>query len=102
MWFSVGSFFDFDLSHAFARFPFLSFFACFKNGIYAISSLYLTKQLLGVGAYGNSKMANLLFTFELNKRLAASSNARNITSVALHPGYTATNLQALCPKHSLF
>jgi hypothetical protein len=46
-------------------------------------------------------MANLLFTFELNKRLAVSANARNITSVALHPGYTATNLQVPSPSISM-
>jgi NAD(P)-dependent dehydrogenase (short-subunit alcohol dehydrogenase family) len=45
-------------------------------------------------AYGNSKAANLLFTYELNNRLARSSDSRGIISVALHPGYTNTNLQA--------
>jgi NAD(P)-dependent dehydrogenase (short-subunit alcohol dehydrogenase family) len=45
-------------------------------------------------AYGNSKIANLLFTFELNRRLSVSGNTRNIISVAVHPGYSATNLQA--------
>lgn len=44
-------------------------------------------------SYGNSKMANLYFTFELNKRLAATGNPKNIISIAVHPGYTATNLQ---------
>ncbi len=38
-------------------------------------------------------MANLFFTYELNKRLAASGNPRKLMSVAVHPGYTATNLQ---------
>ncbi len=42
-------------------------------------------------AYGQSKLANLLFTFELNRRLAAASS--KIISVAAHPGYAATNLQ---------
>lgn len=44
-------------------------------------------------AYGNSKVANLLFTFELNRRLQQSGNEKNLISVAVHPGYTATNLQ---------
>ncbi len=44
-------------------------------------------------AYGNSKAANLLFTYELNRRLAESSDERGIISVAVHPGYTNTNLQ---------
>mmetsp|Transcript_24253 Transcript_24253/g.26525 ORF Transcript_24253/g.26525 Transcript_24253/m.26525 type:complete len:329 (+) Transcript_24253:98-1084(+) len=44
-------------------------------------------------AYGNSKIANLLFTYELNRRLEKAGNPKNIVSIALHPGYTATNLQ---------
>lgn len=43
-------------------------------------------------AYGQSKLANLLFAFELQRRLEAAK-ARTI-SVASHPGYAATNLQA--------
>ena len=39
-------------------------------------------------AYGRSKLANLLFTYELARRLAGG----NITSNALHPGGVATNL----------
>ncbi|KAJ1401937.1 hypothetical protein B484DRAFT_338823 [Ochromonadaceae sp. CCMP2298] len=48
-------------------------------------------------AYGNSKVANLLFTFELNRRLSG----RNISAYAVHPGYTATNLQVLVIDFSL-
>lgn len=43
-------------------------------------------------AYGNSKAANLLFTYELNTRLKAKG-INDVISVALHPGYTGTNLQ---------
>jgi len=42
-------------------------------------------------AYGQSKLANLLFTFELDRRLRAAGSV--IRSVAAHPGYSATNLQ---------
>ena len=42
-------------------------------------------------AYGQSKIANLLFTFELDRRLRASGS--ELLSVAAHPGYSATNLQ---------
>lgn len=45
----------------------------------------------GRGAYGQSKLANLLFTFELQRRLAAAG-AKTL-AVAAHPGYTATDLQ---------
>lgn len=42
-------------------------------------------------AYGQSKLANLLFCFELQRR--ADDAGANLTSVAAHPGYAATNLQ---------
>jgi NAD(P)-dependent dehydrogenase (short-subunit alcohol dehydrogenase family) len=42
-------------------------------------------------AYGQSKLANLLFAYELQRRLV-SMGARTI-SVACHPGYSATELQ---------
>jgi NAD(P)-dependent dehydrogenase (short-subunit alcohol dehydrogenase family) len=43
-------------------------------------------------AYGQSKLANLLFMFELQRRLERAGLP--ITSVACHPGYAATNLQS--------
>jgi NAD(P)-dependent dehydrogenase (short-subunit alcohol dehydrogenase family) len=42
-------------------------------------------------AYGQSKLANLLFTYELQRRLGAAK-AETI-AVACHPGYSSTNLQ---------
>jgi NAD(P)-dependent dehydrogenase (short-subunit alcohol dehydrogenase family) len=42
-------------------------------------------------AYGQSKLANLLFGLELQRRSAASGG--NPISVVVHPGYAATNLQ---------
>jgi NAD(P)-dependent dehydrogenase (short-subunit alcohol dehydrogenase family) len=42
-------------------------------------------------AYGQSKLANLLFTYELQRKLAAAG--RDIIAVAAHPGWTETNLQ---------
>jgi NAD(P)-dependent dehydrogenase (short-subunit alcohol dehydrogenase family) len=47
-------------------------------------------------AYGQSKLANLLFTFELQRRAETAGAA--LTSLACHPGYAATNLQAAGPK----
>jgi protochlorophyllide reductase len=43
------------------------------------------------GAYNMSKVANLLFTYELARRIAAKGLP--VLSVAAHPGYAATNLQ---------
>jgi hypothetical protein len=48
------------------------------------------------GAYGQSKLANLLFAYELQRRLAAAGS--DVISVAAHPGYAATNLQAAGPR----
>jgi NAD(P)-dependent dehydrogenase (short-subunit alcohol dehydrogenase family) len=42
-------------------------------------------------AYGQSKLANLLFALELDRRLKAVGS--DVLSVAAHPGYSATNLQ---------
>jgi NAD(P)-dependent dehydrogenase (short-subunit alcohol dehydrogenase family) len=47
-------------------------------------------------AYGQSKLANLLFTYELQRRFERAA-ARAI-SVACHPGYAATNLQVSGPR----
>jgi NAD(P)-dependent dehydrogenase (short-subunit alcohol dehydrogenase family) len=43
------------------------------------------------GAYAQSKLANLLFTLELQRRLTASGSA--VRALAAHPGWAATNLQ---------
>jgi NAD(P)-dependent dehydrogenase (short-subunit alcohol dehydrogenase family) len=43
------------------------------------------------GAYGMSKLANLLFTYELARRARVAGLA--LCSVAAHPGYSSTNLQ---------
>jgi NAD(P)-dependent dehydrogenase (short-subunit alcohol dehydrogenase family) len=47
-------------------------------------------------AYGQSKLANLLFTFELERRLRRSQK-RSI-AVGAHPGYASTNLQSVAAK----
>ncbi|MEA2253200.1 MAG: hypothetical protein QOG70_3442 [Solirubrobacteraceae bacterium] len=42
-------------------------------------------------AYGQSKLANLLFTAELQRRLGAAGST--VLATAAHPGYASTNLQ---------
>ncbi|MGW8064834.1 oxidoreductase [Streptomyces ziwulingensis] len=49
-------------------------------------------------AYARSKSANLLFTHELARRLAARDGAADVRAVAAHPGYAATDLQAAGPR----
>jgi len=43
------------------------------------------------GAYSQSKLANLLFVLELQRRLTDAGST--VRAVAAHPGYAATNLQ---------
>lgn len=47
------------------------------------------------GAYAQSKLANLLFAFELNRKFTVYDI--DSLSVGVHPGYTATNLQSSGP-----
>ena len=43
-------------------------------------------------AYGQAKLANLLFTLELQRRLTAAGSP--VRATAAHPGWAATNLQS--------
>jgi NAD(P)-dependent dehydrogenase (short-subunit alcohol dehydrogenase family) len=47
-----------------------------------------------VGAYGQSKLANLMFTYELQRRLSAAGTT---IAVAAHPGLAATELMRHSP-----
>ncbi len=47
-------------------------------------------------AYGQSKLANLMFALELGRRAAAAGSP--LRSMAAHPGYSATNLQTAGPS----
>lgn len=46
------------------------------------------RRYSGFRAYGQSKLANVLFTYELARRLQGSG----VTANALHPGFVATNI----------
>jgi NAD(P)-dependent dehydrogenase (short-subunit alcohol dehydrogenase family) len=48
-------------------------------------------------AYGQSKLANLMFGLELGRRAAAAGSP--LRSLIAHPGYSATNLQFAGPAH---
>ncbi|WP_275040744.1 oxidoreductase [Nocardiopsis prasina] len=48
------------------------------------------KRYRGMAAYGQSKLANLLFTSELQRRLEAVGSP--VIATAAHPGISATNL----------
>ncbi|RUT35852.1 SDR family NAD(P)-dependent oxidoreductase [Paenibacillus zeisoli] len=56
-----------------------------------LDDLNLEKNYDKAKAYAQSKLANLLFTYELDRRF--KKHKLNCISVAAHPGYTATSLQ---------
>ncbi|MFD8303789.1 oxidoreductase [Streptomyces sp. NPDC059690] len=55
-------------------------------------NLDLTGEYAPIKAYSQSKLANLLFTLELQRRLEASGSS--VRALAAHPGWAATNLQS--------
>jgi NAD(P)-dependent dehydrogenase (short-subunit alcohol dehydrogenase family) len=57
--------------------------------------LQLERRYDRVSAYGQSKLANLLFTYELQRRLAAQG--KNTIAVAAHPGGSNTELTRNIP-----
>ncbi len=50
-----------------------------------------SRPYLAWPAYAQSKLANLMFTSELHRRLGAADSP--VRALAAHPGYSATNLQ---------
>jgi NAD(P)-dependent dehydrogenase (short-subunit alcohol dehydrogenase family) len=60
-----------------------------KIGRMRFDDLQAEKSYGRWSAYGQSKLANLLFTRELNRR-----GGGRLKAVAAHPGYAATNLQS--------
>ncbi|MFM8998562.1 MAG: oxidoreductase, partial [Actinomycetota bacterium] len=67
-----------------------------RRGTIAFDDLMGERRYRAWGAYAQSKLANLLFTSELQRRLQAKGDA--VTAVAVHPGYAATNLQGVAPR----
>jgi NAD(P)-dependent dehydrogenase (short-subunit alcohol dehydrogenase family) len=55
------------------------------------------RKYSGQRAYNQSKLANVMFTYELSKRLAGSG----VTATALHPGMTSTAFSAEDPALGL-
>ena len=64
-----------------------------KQGRLNFEDLQSTKSYSPMGAYRQSKLADLMFAFELDRRLrAAVPPAPGVMSVAAHPGVANTNL----------
>lgn len=67
-----------------------------KFGTMNFDDLMGEKSYSSWGAYGQSKLANLLFTYELARKLSAAG--KRTIAAAAHPGYAATNLQGVGAK----
>ena len=69
-----------------------------RSGHIAFDDLHGVQKYSRFGAYSQSKLANLLFTFELQRRLDRSGAAT--ISAAAHPGFSATNLPFAGPREN--
>jgi NAD(P)-dependent dehydrogenase (short-subunit alcohol dehydrogenase family) len=69
--------------------------AMHRRGKLHRDDLMMARDYKPWAAYGQSKLANLLFTFELQRRADAAGVP--LLSLAAHPGYAATNLQGAGP-----
>jgi NAD(P)-dependent dehydrogenase (short-subunit alcohol dehydrogenase family) len=66
-----------------------------RNGKINFDDLQGERSYSQWGAYGQSKLANLMFCFELQRR--ATEAGTDLLSLAAHPGYARTNLQFAGP-----
>lgn len=68
--------------------------AIHENGEIDFEDLMWENEYDKWGAYARSKLANVLFIYELDRRL----DSEGIKAVACHPGYASTNLQYRGPE----
>jgi NAD(P)-dependent dehydrogenase (short-subunit alcohol dehydrogenase family) len=66
-----------------------------KMGRIKLDDLQSERHYFRWTAYAQSKLADLMFALELDRRLRAAGS--EIKSVAAHPGWAATNLQTAAP-----
>ena len=64
-----------------------------RRGTIAFDDLQGAKSYGGVAAYGQSKLANILFTYELARRL----EGKGVTANCLHPGVIGTGIARNAP-----
>lgn len=62
-----------------------------RMGVMDFGNLNTEKSYRKMSAYGQSKLANMLFHFELDRRLTAAGVP--VSATAAHPGWTRTDLQ---------
>ncbi|ESS11347.1 MAG: dehydrogenase [uncultured archaeon A07HR60] len=70
-----------------------------QTGSMDFSDLNWTESYGKWQAYGRSKLANLLFAYELQRRLD-DSGIETVRSIGCHPGYADTNLQMRTAEES--
>lgn len=68
-----------------------------RRGRIHFDDLQFEKSYASMAAYGQSKLATLMFARELDRR--SRQGGWNIVSNAAHPGLTKTNLQISGPSH---
>ena len=68
----------------------------FVNGL-NIDDLNAEKKYSSIKAYGHSKLANILFTYSLDKRLHSAVTTKHISVNCFHPGFVGTNLGTQTP-----
>lgn len=66
-----------------------------KYGALDLDDFMIENSYTPMKAYTQSKLSNLMFAFELDRRLKAAGS--KAICVACHPGYTDTNLQSTGP-----
>ncbi|OIK05559.1 oxidoreductase [Streptomyces monashensis] len=62
------------------------------DGVISFEDVNLRGRYTPTRAYAQSKLANLLFTLELQRRLTEAGSP--VRALSAHPGYAATNLQS--------
>lgn len=70
-----------------------------RSGVISFDNLNAEKGYDPMNAYAQSKLANLLFTLELNRQLA--EHGSEVIATAAHPGWTATGLQKGFIMHAM-
>ena len=70
-----------------------------KFGHIHFDDLMLEKNYTPTRAYCQSKLANLMFSMELDRRLRAANS--EVKAIACHPGYSNTALQSTGPTGAL-
>ena len=66
-----------------------------KKGGFDFDDFMSDTKYTPMKAYTQSKLANLMFAFDLDRRLKNAGS--NVVCIACHPGYSSTNLQSTGP-----